>query len=322
VIHYNRPAGDYGDHTTGSSSDFWGLHLWGDAIDTAELTDWTAPKPFLGEDEYGRFAFVKLSDDRQPLNFIVHQGDTKDPDNSPDRSFVPAETPEIWLRQGDVNIYTNPAQAQGFATVHYACAAACAGVTVEAMSASGTVEIGPPTTDTFGAHFQVRPPDVTVPLTVTIRDAGGAVDIAGASFTPTETPSAWFLTGADDTVYSSWGEATDTATIHYRRPAGDYGDPSSTNFEDFWGLHVWVGAATEPPWTNPVRPVGQDTFGIEFQVPLNDDPNRDRLAYILHRGETKDPGPDQFLVFDQYGYEVWQVQGADPANPYVAPPKR
>jgi hypothetical protein len=48
----------------------------------------------------------------------------------------------------------------------------------------------------------------------------------------------------------------------------------------------------------------------------------DQLAYILHRGDTKDPGPDQFLVFDAYGHEVWQVQGADPENPYVAPPRR
>ena len=48
----------------------------------------------------------------------------------------------------------------------------------------------------------------------------------------------------------------------------------------------------------------------------------DQLAYILHRGDTKDPGPDQFLVFDAYGHEVWQVQGADPEHPYVAPPRR
>ena len=63
LIHYQRPAGDYGDHTTGNSNDFWGLHLWGNAIDPAEATDWTSPKPFLGEDEYGRFAWVRLADD-------------------------------------------------------------------------------------------------------------------------------------------------------------------------------------------------------------------------------------------------------------------
>ncbi len=73
VVHYQRPAGDYGDHTTGDFNDFWGLHLWGD------VTDWQSPKPFLGEDDYGRFAWVELADDTLPVNFIVHQGDTKDP---------------------------------------------------------------------------------------------------------------------------------------------------------------------------------------------------------------------------------------------------
>ena len=39
-----RPAGDYGDHTTGNANDFWGLHLWGDAIAPDEATDWTSPE--------------------------------------------------------------------------------------------------------------------------------------------------------------------------------------------------------------------------------------------------------------------------------------
>jgi hypothetical protein len=62
----------------------------------------------------------------------------------------------------------------------------------------------------------------------------------------------------------------------------------------------------------------QDVFGIEFRVDLSD--GADQVAYILHRGDTKDPGSDQFLVFDAYGHEVWQLQGADPESPYAAPP--
>ena len=319
VIHYNRPAGDYGDHTTGNANDFWGLHLWGDAIAPEEATDWTSPKPFLGEDEYGRFAFVRLANDTLPVNFIVHQGDTKDPDNSPDRSFDPGATPEIWLRQGDATVYTSQAEAQGHATVHYACTD-CSGVTIDATNESGPVATNAPpdATDDYGAVFRLTPADLSSPLTVTIRD-GGAVDIDGQVFTPTDTSSAWFQPG-EQVVYPSRGAAEDFATIHYRRPAGDYGDPTSTDFNDFWGLHVWTGAATEPPWTDPVRPVGQDVFGLEFRVDLAD--AADQLAYILHRGDTKDPGPDQFLVFDSFGHEVWQLQGADPEQPYVAPTRR
>jgi glycosidase len=316
LIHYNRPAGDYGDHTTGNSNDFWGLHLWGNAIDPSESTDWTAPKPFLGEDEYGRFAFVRLADDTQPVNFIVHRGDTKDPDNSPDRSFDPAAHPEIWLRQGDVNVYFSQAEAQGHATVHYKCTD-CSGVTIDATSNGAPVETGSPpdAVDDYGAVFNLSLADLTVPLTVTISN-NGVVDIAGQMFTPTQTPTAWFQPG-EQVVHPSRGAAEDFAVIHYRRPAGDYGDPSSPDFNDFWGMHVWTGAVPQPAWTDPLKPAGQDVFGITFKVPLVD--GASQLAYILHRGDTKDPGPDQFLVFDRYGHEAWQLQGADPENPYVAP---
>jgi glycosidase len=306
VIHYQRPAGDYGDHTTGSSADFWGLHLWGDAIAPEEATDWLAPKPFLGEDEYGRFAFVRLARDTAPVNFIVHRGDTKDPDNSPDRSFDPATTPEIWLRQGDLTVYSSQAAAQGFATAHYACDP-CGAVTLNGAA--------PDAVDDYGAVWRLAPPDLSAPVTVTIVD-GGTVTIDGLMFTPTDTPSAWFQPG-EQVVHPSRGSAEDFATIHYRRPAGDYGDPTSTDFADFWGMHVWTGAAAETVWTDPLRPTGQDVFGVVFRVPLAD--AADQLAYILHRGDTKDPGPDQFLVFAQDGHEVWQLQGANPEQPYVAP---
>ena len=80
---------------------------------------------------------------------------------------------------------------------------------------------------------------------------------------------------------------------------------------------MWTGAAAETMWTDPLRPAGQDVFGPVFRVDLVD--GADQLAYILHRGDTKDPGPDQFLVFAVDGHEVWQLQGADPERPYVAP---
>jgi glycosidase len=319
LIHYERPAGDYGDHTTGNAADFWGLHLWGDAIAPSAVTDWTSPMPFLGEDEYGRFAFVELARDDQPVNFIVHRGDVKDPDDSPDRSFDPFTTPEIWLRQGDATIYTSQAAAQGATTVHFACTD-CSAVTLDATSGGQPVETGSPpdAVDDYGAVFTVTPADLAAPLTVTLRVSGQA-SVDGQSFTPTETPSAWFQPG-EQVTYPSRGAAEDFAVIHYRRPAGDYGDPSSTDFADFWGLHVWTGAVSQPVWTDPLRPTGTDVFGIEFRVDLVD--GADQLAYILHRGDSKDPGPDQFLVFDVYGHEVWQLQGADPAQPYVAPLRR
>ena len=109
--------------------------------------------PHLADDfdDYGAVYIVDTTtypdfDLTQPLNFIMHNGDEKDPPDSPDR-VDPNETPSIWLKQGEI------------------------------------------------------------------------------------------------TNYESWGHATDTATSHYRRPAGDYGDYNSSDYNDFWGLHTWA----QPP---------------------------------------------------------------------------
>jgi hypothetical protein len=221
IVHYARSDGDYGDHTTGDYNDFWGLHLWGSGIDASEITSWTNPKPFLGEDEYGRFAWIKLAPGATEIWFIVHRADVKD-GTTLDRMFNPAVSPEIWIGQDDPVVYESRAEAQRF------------------------------------------------------------------------------------------------ATIHYHRDDGDYGDPTSSDFNDFWGLHLWTGAAVPTAsWSDPLRPDSSDVFGISFHVELA--AGATELFYILHRGDTKDPGPDQVLHIGLYGHEVWQLQDADPDSPYILP---
>ena len=109
--------------------------------------------------------------------------------------------------------------------------------------------------------------------------------------------------------------------IHYHRDDGDYGDPTSPDFNNFWGLHVWDGSAeTGVTWQSPVRPIGRDGFGFVFKVRLVD--GAARLAYIVHRGDTKDPGPDQSLDLDALGHEVWILSGhvdADNNTKYLLP---
>jgi alpha-amylase len=104
VIHYN------GDATA------WGLHLFGDALAPGEATAaWESPTPFEGSDAYGPLHEIQIANDTAKVGFIVHRrppGDpnTKDPDQSPDRFFIPLATPEIWLKAGDPTgtIYTCP----------------------------------------------------------------------------------------------------------------------------------------------------------------------------------------------------------------------
>ncbi|GAA2620134.1 hypothetical protein GCM10010399_59070 [Dactylosporangium fulvum] len=105
TVHYYRPAGDY----TG-----WGLHLWGDAVDPAVLAQvaWDRPWPATrvegGWAEYD----IPLADDTRPVNFIMHlpSGDTVPTTREPggDRSFLPIDHTEVWLKQGDPAVYTSP----------------------------------------------------------------------------------------------------------------------------------------------------------------------------------------------------------------------
>jgi alpha-amylase len=96
IVHYNRPPSD------------WGLHLWGAAVVTE--TAWEAPLMPSGSDSFGSVFTIPLKDDTKPVNFIVHRTPPNSDQREPggDRSFVPLDHPEIYLRQGDPAIYFNP----------------------------------------------------------------------------------------------------------------------------------------------------------------------------------------------------------------------
>jgi len=105
VVHYFRPAGDY---------DGWGLHMWGNAVadDVLAQIAWDKPWQAAGVDPDGWARYeIALKDDTEALNFIMHTpgGDSVPETREPggDRSFFPASTPEIWLKQGDATIYTS-----------------------------------------------------------------------------------------------------------------------------------------------------------------------------------------------------------------------
>ena len=326
VIHYVRSDGDYGDHTTGDFNNFWGLHLWGDAIDASEVTDWPNPKPFLGEDDYGRFAWIKLADSSKDVNFIVHRGDTKDGTQA-DRKFNPGtDGPEIWLKQDDGEFYTSQAAAQGFVTIHYQRADGQYdgwGLHLwgEAIDPSEATEWTTPKAadgvDDFGAYWTVDIINADLPVNFIIHKGDEKDPGPDQSFVGADQAHAYVVSG-NETIYPTLGAATNTAIIHYHRADGDYGDPTSSDFNNFWGMHVWNGALSpNPSWQEPVKPTGSNQFGPYFRVGLQ--PGATELAYILHRGDTKDPGPDQFLQVGTYGYEVWQLENANPEQPYLLP---
>lgn len=87
------------------------------------------------------------------------------------------------------------------------------------------------------------------------------------------------------------------ARIHYHRPKGDYAG---------WGLHAWEDTPLNVAWTSPLAPTGRDDWGVWWDVPLKS--GAKRLGVIVHKGDQKDPGPDQFLDVTK-SREVWIVSG-------------
>jgi hypothetical protein len=88
VLHYFRPAGDYGTPPNG-----WGLHMWGDAVDPAVLAQIAWDQPWQRSSVTDGWAdyTIPLVDDTKAVNFIMHlpSGDTVPSTREPggDRSF-------------------------------------------------------------------------------------------------------------------------------------------------------------------------------------------------------------------------------------------
>lgn len=88
-----------------------------------------------------------------------------------------------------------------------------------------------------------------------------------------------------------------TARVHYFRPDGQYTG---------WGLHAWEDTAVTVDWAKPLAQSGKDDFGAYWDVPMKG--GWQKLGFIVHQGDSKDPGPDMFLL-SKDGKEAWVVSG-------------
>ncbi|MDL2344834.1 pullulanase-type alpha-1,6-glucosidase [Deinococcus sp. MIMF12] len=88
-----------------------------------------------------------------------------------------------------------------------------------------------------------------------------------------------------------------TARINYFRPDGNYAG---------WGLHVWEDTKTPTEWAKPLAQTGTNSFGVYWDVPVKD--GWQKLNFIVHKGDDKDPGPDQSLA-QTAGNQAWVVSG-------------
>ncbi|GIE92560.1 pullulanase-type alpha-1,6-glucosidase [Paractinoplanes rishiriensis] len=100
VIHYHRPAGDY---------EGWGLHVWDGA---ANPTDWSAPLQPAATDGFGVTFKVPLAAGATGLNYIIHNGDTKDLPTDQRLDFAAAGR-EVWLLAGVPDRLLPPVKKSG-----------------------------------------------------------------------------------------------------------------------------------------------------------------------------------------------------------------
>ena len=89
--------------------------------------------------------------------------------------------------------------------------------------------------------------------------------------------------------------------VHYFRPDGNYAG---------WTVYAYDDT-TEPNnfAAGPVALSGTDSFGGYFDVGIT--PGAANVGLILHNGNTKDPGPNQFVDPATQGNEFWELSGSD-----------
>ena len=167
--------------------------------------------------------------------------------------------------------------------------------------------------DAFGAIYKI--PVVKGSGTVRFKiEKGGAEEPTGeVSVDRTALgDEVWVFAG----VARAFGSApaipeSGTAILYYRRLGGDY---------EGWGLNVWQDAADVDvtAWDMPLEQAGSDAFGAYFVVRLKGDAKQ--MGFIVHQGNTKDPGPDQFLLPAEHGRRIWIVSGDTTIYTYPADP--
>lgn len=103
-IHYNRCDKNY---------DGWGLHLWRNPNIPLVGVEWQNPMMPTGKSDFGVYWHRDFSEfgGSGTVNYIIHKGDTKD-QGGKDKKFDGKATKEIWVNNGDNEIYTSLADAQ------------------------------------------------------------------------------------------------------------------------------------------------------------------------------------------------------------------
>jgi len=199
-------------------------------------------------------------------------------------------------------------------TLHYHRALAdYSGWNVAVSAGAAETSASSSTTDGFGAIYHLTVNAGASQLAFTLvngsdTDAAGAltVDVSGT------TREAWVFSGfsAAITQEPSAIPGANQVAVYYVRPDANYSG---------WGLHTWGDVVTETQWTAPLQPVGTDPAPLGEAFLVNVKSGAARVNIIVHKGDTKDPGPDMGWDLAALGNIVFVTSGS--AN-VTALPKR
>lgn len=108
--------------------------------------------------------------------------------------------------------------------------------------------------------------------------------------------------GATSAALAQSAPPAGSVAIHYNRCDSNY---------DGWGVHVWKDPGIPLPgveWQKPLPPTGKDDFGVYWHTKL-DDYVKDKVNYIIHKGDTKDQGGRDMSFDGNATKEIWVNNG-------------
>lgn len=102
IVYYKRDDDNYSG---------WGVHLWNttDYSGVASPTDWSSPLTYSGiEPTYETLHRIPLTSDATCVNFIVHNGDTKDLDGNNMSFKLSGLGYEVFVHSGIASVSATP----------------------------------------------------------------------------------------------------------------------------------------------------------------------------------------------------------------------
>src|SRR5579875_1866757 len=319
-IHYYRPDGNY----TG-----WGLYAWN--ATTVNYTWCSSQVAQTGKDSFGVYFDIPVNPNTGSpagqLGFIINNcADNQLKDPGPNQYLQITQYNQGWVISGNDTVFTSqptetPIPAGDIRVHYYRPDGNYSGWAIYAWNATTTnyswcsTEVQQTGADAWGVYFDI-------PVSATSGSPAGQLGFIinncanGQEKDPgpnqylqvTEYTQGWVVSGNVTVFYSQPSVGTNPvasgyARVHYHRPDGNYTG---------WALYTWGASTENNSWcTNEVAITGIDSFGVYFDVTVNPSLNGGSLGFIINNcdnGQTKDPGPNQFLQVTQY-QQGWVISG-------------